>query len=224
MLNLAKKNYSVTELETLAIVWAITHFHSYLYGGDVTVLTDYSAVKSMLEASNPIGKYARWWTRVYGIKSFTIVHRAGRENASADALSRSLVSSPLSHGNGQDETQVSEVVTDQGQDLSTLLQAAPANECQTDYSLEQLKDPELKELILYLREDVLPDCPEQARKLIAKASQFSLIDSLDVLGPQPWRSQKSGDSPSSERESPVRVSWRRLWWPFCRPQTLQCIV
>lgn len=53
-----------------------------------------------------------------------------------------------------------------------------AIECQTDYSLEQLKDPELKELILYLREDVLPDCPERARKLVAKASQFSLINGV----------------------------------------------
>lgn len=78
----------MTEHETLAVVWAITHFHSYLYGGDVTVLTDHSAVKSVLEASNPTGKHARWWTLVYGrgIKSIMIVHQAGRENASANVL------------------------------------------------------------------------------------------------------------------------------------------
>ena len=47
-LNPTEKNYSVTELETLAVVWAITHFHSYLYGGDVTVITGHSAVKQVL--------------------------------------------------------------------------------------------------------------------------------------------------------------------------------
>ena len=65
-LNKAEKSYSVTELETLAVVWAVSHFHSYLYGNKVTVLTDHSAVKAILETPNPTGKHARWWTKVYG--------------------------------------------------------------------------------------------------------------------------------------------------------------
>ena len=112
-LNPTEKNYSVTELETLAVVWAVTHFRSYLYGGDVTVITDHSAVKPVLEAPNPTGKHARWWTRVYGrgIKSVNIIYRAGRENKSADALSRSPVSPAPSHGIGQDEAQVAALTT-----------------------------------------------------------------------------------------------------------------
>ena len=46
----AKRNFGVTELETLAVVWALTRFHSYLYGQSVTVITDHSAV---LETPNP---------------------------------------------------------------------------------------------------------------------------------------------------------------------------
>ena len=144
-----EKNYSVTELETLAVVWGITHFHSYLYGGDVT---DHSAVKPVLEAPNPAGKHARWWTRVHGkgIKSVKIVYRAGRENASADALSRSPVFLPPSHGVGQDEVQVSAITaiatgapistvtpSDADLDLSSLLQLAPVTEDgKSDYSSE----------------------------------------------------------------------------------------
>jgi len=80
-LNPQEKNYAITELETLAVVWAITHFHYYLYGHRVTVYTDHPAVKAVLETPNPSGKHARWWTRVYGrgVKEVQIVYRAGRE-------------------------------------------------------------------------------------------------------------------------------------------------
>ena len=63
-LNSPEKNYSVTELETLAVVWAVTHFHSYLYGNRVNVITDHASVKAVLETPNPTGKHARWCTRV----------------------------------------------------------------------------------------------------------------------------------------------------------------
>ena len=42
----SEKNYiCVTELETLAVVWAVKHYHAYLYGNDIQVVTDHSAVK-----------------------------------------------------------------------------------------------------------------------------------------------------------------------------------
>ena len=47
----SEKNYAVTELETLAVVWAVKHYRAYLYGHDVQVVTDHSAVKALL--SNP---------------------------------------------------------------------------------------------------------------------------------------------------------------------------
>ena len=80
----AERNYSITELEVLAVVWALTRFHSYLYEQSVTVVTDHTAVKAVLETPNPSAKHARWWTRVYGtgLKDVRIVYRP-------DALSRS---------------------------------------------------------------------------------------------------------------------------------------
>ena len=89
----AERNYSITELETLTVVWAITHFVPYLYGHDVTVLTDHTAVKAILQTPNPSGKHARWWTKVYasGIRNVKIQYRPGRLNSSADALLLSTV-------------------------------------------------------------------------------------------------------------------------------------
>ena len=88
-LTLAERNYSIIELETLAVVWVITNFNPYLYGHDVTVLTDHTAVIAVLQTPNPSSKHARWWFKVFGsgVKKVYIRYRPGRHNASADALS-----------------------------------------------------------------------------------------------------------------------------------------
>ena len=69
---------SVSASETLAVVWVIPHFRYYLYGHNVTVITDHAAVKAVLGAPNLTGQHARWWSKVYssGIKLIDIVHRA----------------------------------------------------------------------------------------------------------------------------------------------------
>ena len=61
-----EKNYGITELETLAVVWAISHFKPYLYGRDVMVFTDHSAVCTILQNPHASGKHARWWLKVHG--------------------------------------------------------------------------------------------------------------------------------------------------------------
>ena len=36
-----EERYAITDLETLAVVWAISHFEYYLYGHNVTIHTDH---------------------------------------------------------------------------------------------------------------------------------------------------------------------------------------
>ena len=61
-----KDMYAITEMETLAIVWTMCYFRHYLYGHNVTLFTDHSAVKAVLNNPGGNGKYAQWWTKVYG--------------------------------------------------------------------------------------------------------------------------------------------------------------
>ena len=136
-------HYGITDLETLAVVWAISHFSHYLYGNRVVVYTDHTAVKSVLEAANQSGKHARWWTRVYGrgIKEVTIRYRAGRENINADALSRSPKLPAPEVGIAQNEVQVSSMClaishTDGGEYPSHLPQTlGDSSKTATDNSL-----------------------------------------------------------------------------------------
>ena len=91
-LSRSERNYSITELETLAVVWAMSHFRHFLYGKRVTVFTDHTAVKAVLEQTQQANN-ARWWNKVYGceVRDVQIVYQAGKENKNADALSHSPV-------------------------------------------------------------------------------------------------------------------------------------
>jgi hypothetical protein len=61
---------------------SIQHFRAYLYGHEVTVITDHSALRVVLETPNPNGEHARWWLKVFGCRvcRVDIVYRPGTEN------------------------------------------------------------------------------------------------------------------------------------------------
>ena len=179
----SEKNYAITELETLAVVWAISHYHHHLYGHCVTVLTDHSAVKAVLETSNPTGKHARWWTKVYGrgVKEVRIIYRAGRENASADALSRSPQAPAPLEGVAEGEMQISQVQTTDGVsdgDISALLHSSQDGSLAptTSFLDTQKQDPQLCEIIEFLKIGSLPADEKRARKIALQAPLFSVVD------------------------------------------------
>ena len=51
-----ERNYAITELETLGLVWAAKHFCPYLLGYHCVAFTDHSACTSLLNAAHPSGK------------------------------------------------------------------------------------------------------------------------------------------------------------------------
>jgi len=104
----SERNYAITELEILAIVWVMTHFRYHLYGHRVTVYTDHAAVKAVLGVPNLDGKHARWWNKVHccGIREVNIVYRAKQNNGHADALSRQPVLPPPVEDESAKEVQV----------------------------------------------------------------------------------------------------------------------
>ena len=89
-LNPAEKNYSVTDQECLAVVWAIKHFQHYLGLKPFTVITDHSALKWLKTAKMPKGRRARWIMELQQY-TFEVKHRPGKTNQNADALSRNLI-------------------------------------------------------------------------------------------------------------------------------------
>ena len=65
-----ERNYGITDLETLAVVWAMSHFRSYIYEQDVTVITDHSAVRPILKKPTSGGQHAGWWLKIQDWSSY----------------------------------------------------------------------------------------------------------------------------------------------------------
>ncbi|CAG8769127.1 5428_t:CDS:2, partial [Racocetra persica] len=88
----------VTEQECLAIVWSVSHFRQYLQGTHFIVITDHSALKSLLRHKLHHRRLARWILALQEY-TFTVVHRAGKSYSNADSLSRIAESSTTKPAN-----------------------------------------------------------------------------------------------------------------------------
>jgi hypothetical protein len=96
-LDSAQCNYSTTEKELLAVVFALEKFRSYLLGTKVIVFSDHAALKYLLKKKDAKPRLIRW---ILLLQEFDLEIRdkSGAENLVADHLSRLLLdkdSSPL---------------------------------------------------------------------------------------------------------------------------------
>lgn len=86
-LSRAERNYSVTERECLAVIFAIEKFRPWIDGIKFTVRTDHYSLLWLNNLQNPTGRLARWAVRLRQF-SFNLVHRKGSNNVVPDFLSR----------------------------------------------------------------------------------------------------------------------------------------
>ncbi|UYV77837.1 hypothetical protein LAZ67_15002540 [Cordylochernes scorpioides] len=82
-----ESKYGISELECLAIVWALQKLRPYIFGREFKVVTDHSALTWLANVRDPCSRLTRWGLKLME-HDFEIVHRAGRKNVAPDALSR----------------------------------------------------------------------------------------------------------------------------------------
>lgn len=86
-LNKAEINYSVIQKELLAIIWAVKYFRPYLYGRKFNIITDHRPLTFLFGLKDVSSQLMRWRLQLSEY-DYTIIYRAGSENANADCLSR----------------------------------------------------------------------------------------------------------------------------------------
>ncbi|XP_063374947.1 uncharacterized protein LOC134662604 [Cydia amplana] len=87
LLTSAERNYTVTEKEALAIVWAVTKFRGYIEGTKFLTITDHQPLKWLMNLKSPTGRLARWALQLQPY-DFETKYTPGRTNVVADSLSR----------------------------------------------------------------------------------------------------------------------------------------
>ena len=92
----SERRYGASQLECLCLVWALEKLYYYLDGCYFEVITDCTALKSLLNMKTPNRHMLRWQIAIQEWRSsMTITHREGLIHKNADALSRwSLPNTP----------------------------------------------------------------------------------------------------------------------------------
>jgi hypothetical protein len=125
-----EKNYSTTEREALAIVWAINKFRGYIEETSVVVITDHQPLRWLMTLKSPTGRLARWALQLQPY-NLSIEYTPGRANALADMLSRPAMP--------EENAELSSALR------SLEIELPRRNEL--EIRTEQLKDPDLKKII-----------------------------------------------------------------------------
>lgn len=221
-----ERNYGVTELEALGVVWAVKHFRPYLYGHHCDVYTDHEALRSLLNTPHPSGKLARWGLALQELE-LQIHYRPGKRNANADALSRS----PLQDEESASGSNLSDVIGTVGV-VQPEYHLQPSKDGDNSLETRQRADPDLALIFAYLEEATLPEDTKKARELVLSRNHYEVLDrvlyhlepdkTLRVIPPEVDRKKifdeaHSGPFGGHLRETKIHGQLaRHYWWPRMR--------
>ncbi|XP_035457286.1 uncharacterized protein LOC118280974 [Spodoptera frugiperda] len=118
LLTTTERNYSTTERETLAVVWALGKFRGYVETAKVTVRTDYQPLGWLMGQRSPSGRLARWAPMLREF-DLSIEYTPRRSQVVAGTISR-----PVSAGD-QDECDLSMISIDMPERSSRVRSSQP---------------------------------------------------------------------------------------------------
>ena len=174
-LNDAQLNYSTTEKELLAVVFALDKFRSYLIGTKVIVFTDHAALKYLFTKKEAKPRLIRWMLLLQEF-DIEIRDKKGCENVVADHLSRLVreeESLPISETFPDEQLLSIEVSTPWYADLVNFLVSKQIPSTYTKHQREKLR----YDARFYVWDDpyLWKFCPDQIVRRCVSNSEFHSI-------------------------------------------------
>ncbi|CAG2254636.1 unnamed protein product [Mytilus edulis] len=178
-LSKAERNWSTSDLECLAVLEAIREHRSYLTV-EFTVFTDHKALQYLMQQKRVTGRLARWALELQEF-NFKIVHKPGRQNVVADALSR----------RHYDNAEINACVVENERvevqffyDNTPIISSIETN--QVDETLNNLpaigklqkECPDIRDIYLYKEQNQLPKEDKRKRKVIATSEYYDLCNGV----------------------------------------------
>lgn len=83
----AETRWATIEREAFAIIWALQRLETWLFAASIKVVTDHNPLRFLTLSTPHSARLTRW---ALALQKFnvTVVHKKGKLNANADALSR----------------------------------------------------------------------------------------------------------------------------------------
>ena len=156
-LNTTERKWDACEQELYAIVTAVKHYKSFLMNNQFEVRTDNAACTYVLKKPDLSPKLSRWAIQLADY-DFTIIHKSGRTNTVADALSRAEVTAI----DGEDNTK-------------------PRNPNEEDMKTDQKRDYYLGPIWRYMVKDRFPKDATKADRKRIKSESFKFTVKHGVL-------------------------------------------
>lgn len=210
-MNKHEQSYCVTRKELLAVVNALKHFNSYLYGQAVLLRTDNSAVSWVRNLKNPMGQMARWLQEIENY-DITVTHRPGSKHTNADAMSRNPCKVCTRQDKDQDDQCNTVRVITRGQaeenesnsrlrDVQFLLEGWEPAEIRQ----KQLEDPTIGPILVAKEEETRPAWQSISNKSGELKALWRQWDRLTIISGVLYRRWEEEDCTSCSNQLIVPV-------------------
>ena len=203
-LRASEVNWTVTELECLAIIEGTRAYHPYLAGRHFTIITDHVSLTFLQSLKAGRSRLQRWALHLQGY-NFTVTHKPGRKLTNADGVSR--INFPPTPENTDNDTSTDDAflnaISDDPFDCDVNPKAIKTEKFEIHFEYDspepqepdtiprvgaisdgydipnlQRQCPDFQDMITFIETGVLPDNEIAARRIVVESEHYTILNNV----------------------------------------------